>query len=69
MKLILTVAALEDLRSIRAYTLEAWDEALEERYLDRLWTRFEILHKRTRSVTGFGQIFSPDAGSRRKAGT
>jgi toxin ParE1/3/4 len=43
MKLILTVAALEDLRSIRAYTLEAWDEAQEERYLDRLWTRFEIL--------------------------
>jgi len=43
MKLILTVAALEDLRSIRAYTLEIWDEAQEERYLDRLWARFEVI--------------------------
>jgi toxin ParE1/3/4 len=43
MKLILTAAALEDLRSIRAYTLETWDGAQEERYLDRLWKRFEIL--------------------------
>ena len=43
MKLILTAAALEDLRSIRAYTLDTWDEAQEERYLDRLWTRFEVL--------------------------
>jgi len=43
MKLILTAAALEDLRSIRAYTLETWDETQEERYLDRLWARFEVL--------------------------
>jgi len=43
MKLVLTTAALEDLRSIRAYTLESWGEAQEQRYLDRLWARFESL--------------------------
>jgi toxin ParE1/3/4 len=43
MKLVLTRAALEDLRSIRAYTLAQWGEAQETRYLDRLWTRFESL--------------------------
>lgn len=43
MKLILTEAALEDLRSVRAYTLENWGAAQEERYLDRLWSRFEAL--------------------------
>lgn len=31
MKLVLTEAALDDLRSIRAYTLEAWGEEQEER--------------------------------------
>jgi len=42
-KLILTEAALEDLRSIRAYTLEKWGEEMEERYLRKLWTRIESL--------------------------
>ena len=41
MKLDLTHAALEDLRSIRAYTLEQWGETQEKLYLDRLWNRFE----------------------------
>jgi plasmid stabilization system protein ParE len=31
MKLVLTEAALDDLRSIRAYTLETWGEEQEER--------------------------------------
>lgn len=41
MRLILTKAALDDLRSIRAYTLERWGSLQEEQYLDRLWTKFE----------------------------
>ena len=41
MKLDLTEAAIDDLRSIRAYTLETWGERQEEIYLDRLWKRFE----------------------------
>lgn len=43
MKLDLTEAAIEDLRSIQAYTLHTWGEAQEEIYLDRLWQRFEEL--------------------------
>ena len=42
MKLVLTQAALEDLRSIRHYTLETWGPEQEEVYLDRIWARFEI---------------------------
>jgi toxin ParE1/3/4 len=43
MKLVLTEAALDDLRSIRAYTLERWGEEQEARYLRQLWSRFEVL--------------------------
>lgn len=43
MKLDLTRAALEDLRSIRAYTLENWGAAQEQKYLDQLWGKFESL--------------------------
>ncbi len=43
MKLILTQAALEDLRSIRAFTLETWGPVQEQRYLERIWARFEDL--------------------------
>jgi len=43
MKLVLTQAALEDLRAVRAYTLAHWGEAQETRYLDRLWARFESI--------------------------
>ena len=41
MRLELTRAALEDLRSIRAYTLETWGAAQEQAYLDAMWRRFE----------------------------
>jgi toxin ParE1/3/4 len=41
MKLEITPAALEDLRSIRAYTLDRWGPDQEQRYLDQLWRRFE----------------------------
>jgi toxin ParE1/3/4 len=41
MKLALTEAALEDLRAIRAYTLETWGAEQEEIYLDKLWSRIE----------------------------
>jgi toxin ParE1/3/4 len=41
MKLDITPAALEDLRSIRLYTLDRWGAFQEERYLDQLWRRFE----------------------------
>lgn len=43
MKLRLTQAAVEDLRSIRAYTLETWGDDQERRYLDRMWSRFQDL--------------------------
>jgi toxin ParE1/3/4 len=43
MKLELTPAALADLQSIRAYTLERWGEAQEEAYVDRMWEKFEAL--------------------------
>ena len=43
MNLVLTHAALDDLRSIRSYTLESWGSQQEELYLNRLWTRFESI--------------------------
>lgn len=43
MKLELTHAALDDLRSIRGYTLEQWGPAQEERYLDQMWRCFESI--------------------------
>ena len=43
MKLELTQAALADLRSIRAYTLENWGAAQEIAYLDRMWDKFELI--------------------------
>lgn len=45
MTLDLTDAALSDLRSIRAYTLEKWGEAQEEKYLNDMWDRFEEILK------------------------
>ena len=41
MKLEITPAALDDLRSIRAYTLDRWGAAQEQVYLDQIWSRFE----------------------------
>jgi toxin ParE1/3/4 len=43
MKFALTEAALEDLRSIRAYTLETWGSEQEEIYIDKLWSRIEAI--------------------------
>jgi|Laugresubdmm15sn_1035100.scaffolds.fasta_scaffold33431_2 toxin ParE1/3/4 len=43
MKLELTPAALADLRSIRAYTLERWGLTQEIAYLDQMWEKFETL--------------------------
>src|SRR5690242_8148178 len=46
MTLDLTPAAISDLRSIRAYTLEKWGPRQEQVYLDALWSKFEeILEK------------------------
>jgi len=45
MKLQLTKAALGDLRSIRAYTLETWGPDQEQRYLAQIWSRFEDLRQ------------------------
>ncbi|NRB73345.1 MAG: type II toxin-antitoxin system RelE/ParE family toxin [Verrucomicrobiales bacterium] len=41
MELVLTDAALSDLRSIREYTLKTWGEEQEDRYLNEMWARFE----------------------------
>ena len=43
MKMTLTQAALEDLRSIRKYTFETWGRQQEELYLGRIWERFETI--------------------------
>jgi toxin ParE1/3/4 len=43
MKLAFTHAALEDLRSIRSYTLETWGTEQEDRYLNRIWAKFDSL--------------------------
>ena len=43
MKLELTQAALDDLRSIRAYTMERWGPVQEQRYLDQIWGKFETI--------------------------
>ena len=43
MKLALTPAALADLRSIRAYTLERWGPTQEMVYLGEMWEKFETL--------------------------
>ncbi len=45
MKIALTEAALEDLRSIRRYTLETWGAEQEERYLKQIWQRIESLRR------------------------
>ena len=68
MKLVLTQAALEDLRAVRAYTLAHWGEAQETRYLDRLWARFESI-RATPERHPSGRICSPAAGSLRKVAT
>jgi toxin ParE1/3/4 len=39
-KLELTRAALDDLRSIRDYTLDQWGPAQEQQYLDQIWKKF-----------------------------
>jgi plasmid stabilization system protein ParE len=43
MRLRFTEAALADLRSIRACTLETWGPGQEQRYLDGIWSRLEDL--------------------------
>ena len=61
MKLILTEAALEDLRSVRTYTLEHWGTQQEELYLNSLWEKFETTPSDlwafppTSEVPGFSQ--------------
>lgn len=41
MTLDFTAAAISDLESISAYTLEKWGSDQEQLYLDALWARFE----------------------------
>jgi toxin ParE1/3/4 len=45
MNLILTEAALDDLRSIRSYTLETWGEKQEAIYLRKIWNRIQSLRE------------------------
>jgi plasmid stabilization system protein ParE len=59
MDLDITDAAIADLRSIRAYTLDRWGEEQEARYLDEMWDRFEEIltdpkPKRVKSMTQQG---------------
>jgi toxin ParE1/3/4 len=43
MTLVLTDAALADLRDIRCYTLETWGEEQEARYLNLIWEKFKAI--------------------------
>ncbi len=43
MKLILTEAALADLRAISAFTLETWGEEQEARYIQQMWNRMDLI--------------------------
>lgn len=43
MKLEITPAALEDLRSIRKYTQDKWGLNQEEAYLNGMWEKFESI--------------------------
>lgn len=43
MNLVLTETSLEDMRSIRDYTLETWGVEQEALYLDKLWSRIESI--------------------------
>lgn len=43
MKMSFTHAALGDLRSISAYTVETWGGEQEVRYLNRIWAKFESI--------------------------
>jgi len=43
MTLDFTRAAVADIQSIRAYTLENWGGPQERRYLDSMWGKFEEL--------------------------
>jgi len=43
MKWVVTHATLDDLGSIRAYTLETWGHEQEVRYLDKMWAKFDSL--------------------------
>jgi len=45
MKLDLTDAAIDDLKSIRDYTLETWGGEQVEKYLEAVWSRFELIRK------------------------
>lgn len=39
----LTEAAVQDLRSIRDYTLFTWGEVQEQIYIDAIWAKFETM--------------------------
>ena len=43
MKLVLTEAALADLQSISAYTLEKWGGEQEVRYIQQIWRRLDFI--------------------------
>ncbi len=57
MKLTLTEAALEDLQSIRAYTLETWGEEQEEIYLRKIWSRMQTLRVDPQRYRLRGELF------------
>jgi toxin ParE1/3/4 len=40
-KIEFTHAALDDICSIRAYTLDRWGAIQESQYLDQIWNKFE----------------------------
>lgn len=52
MKLALTEAALADLRSISAYTLETWGEEQEARYINQMWRRMDSI----RTMLNMGRL-------------
>jgi len=57
MKLDFTPAALSDLQSVRAYTLETWGPRQEQVYLDSLWTKFEAILARPEKCRTRNDLF------------
>jgi toxin ParE1/3/4 len=57
MTLDFTPAAISDLQSIRAYTLEHWGTRQEQLYLDSLWAKFETIRNQPNKYRTRNDLF------------
>jgi plasmid stabilization system protein ParE len=68
MTLEFTPAAVSDLRSSGAYTLEEWGPGQEQIYLDALWSKFGEILGAPEKCRPRNDLFPGFAKSPRKAG-